>query len=91
VIENTDSAADGTSPEKLLAELEARLRELEAVGAEVPSEVKRQLERVKRLMATGHAEGIQFIQAGDQESGLMGFSVPLESGSSEDDPEKGAT
>jgi len=53
--------------------------------------MKRQLERVKRMMAAGEAEGVQFMQAGDQKSGLMGFYVPLESGSSEDDPEKDAT
>jgi hypothetical protein len=86
VIENSDPAADGMSPDKLLAELEARLLQLEAAGAEVPNVVKSQLERVRRLMGAGQAEGIQFMGGGDEESGLMGFSVPLESESSEDDP-----
>jgi hypothetical protein len=91
VTQDNGPRADGTSPDELLAELEARLLELEVAGAEVPSEVKHQPERIRRLMAAGQAEGIQLMQAGDQKSGLMGFSVPLESGSSEDDPEKGAT
>jgi hypothetical protein len=91
VIEENDPAAGGMSPDQLLAEFEARLREIEAAGGEAPSELKRQLERVKRMMAAGQAEGIQFMQAGDQKSGLMGFSVPLELGNGGDDPEKAAT
>ena len=90
MIEDSDPAS-GMSPDELLAELEARLQELEAAGGELPSVVKRQLERIKRIMAEGRAKGIQFMQAGDQNSGFMGFSAPVESGSSEDDPEKGAT
>jgi hypothetical protein len=90
-MEDLDPTEGGTSPDQLLAELEERIRALEAEGAVVPSFVKLQLERVKRMMAAGEAEGVQFMQAGDQDSGIMGFSVPLESGSSEDDPEEGAT
>jgi hypothetical protein len=91
VTQDNGSRADGTSPDELVAELEARLLELEVAGAEVPTEVKHHLERIQRLMAAGQAEGVQFMQAGDQKSGVMGCSVPLESGNSEDDPEKGAT
>jgi hypothetical protein len=86
-----DPAGGGMSPEQLLAEVEARFREVEAAGGEARSELKGQLERVKRMMAAGQAEGIQFMQAGDQESGLMGYSVPLESGNGGDEPEKAAT
>jgi hypothetical protein len=79
------------SPDQLLAEIEARLREIEAAGGEAASEVRRQLERVKRMMAAGEAEGIQFMQAGDEKSGIMGFSLPLEPGNGEDNPDKAAT
>jgi hypothetical protein len=59
VTEENDPAAGGMSPDQLLAEFEARLREVEAAGGEAPSELKRQLERVKQMMAAGQAEGIQ--------------------------------
>jgi hypothetical protein len=89
VPEESGPAAGGMSPDQLLAEFEARLREVEAAGGEAPSELKRQLERIKRMMAAGQAEGIQFMQAGDHKAGLMGFSVPLESGNGWGRPGKG--
>jgi hypothetical protein len=91
VIEENDASADGMSPDQLIAEFEARLQEIQAAGGEAPSEVKRQLERLKRLMAAGEADGVRFMRAGDAQSGLMGFSVPLEPGTDRDDPEKGTT
>jgi hypothetical protein len=81
----------GPSPGQFLAELEAHLGEIEAAGGQPPSEFKRQLERVKRMMAEGKADGIRFTQAGDASSGLMGFSLPLDPRSGEEDPEEGAT
>jgi hypothetical protein len=90
VIEENDPAAGGRVPDQLLAEFKARLREIEAAGGEAPSELKRQLERVKRMRAEGQTDGIQFMQAEDQKSGLMGFYVTLEAKNRGDDPE-GAT
>jgi hypothetical protein len=81
----------GPSPDQFLAELEAQVREIEAAGGQPPREFKRQLERVKRMLAEGKADGVRFMLAGDGSSGLMGFSLPLEPRSGEEDPEEGAT
>jgi hypothetical protein len=75
MIDENDATAGDFSPEQLLAEMEARIREIEAAGGEAPSVIKCQLERVKRRMAGGGAQGIQFMKAGDQNSGIMGFSL----------------
>jgi hypothetical protein len=91
MIEENDASAGGLSPDQLIAEFEARIQEMEAAGGEAPLEVKRQLERVRRLMAAGEADGVEFMQAGDAESGLMGFSVPLEPRIAGKEPEKGTT
>jgi hypothetical protein len=77
----------GSSPDQLIAELETQLREIEAAGGQAPSEIRRQLDRVKRMVAEGKVDGVQFIQAGDASSGLMGFSLPLDSETSKEDPE----
>jgi hypothetical protein len=79
----------GLSPEQLLAEFESRRRELEAAGGQVPARFRRELEELKRKIAAGQADSVQFMQAGDQTSGLLGFSFPVETEPDRDDTEKG--
>jgi hypothetical protein len=88
---NDKTSGDSFDPNHFLAEFEGHLRELEAAGGQAPEVLKQQLERMKRLLAEGAGQGIGFMQAGDESSGLMGLSIPLDEASDPRDSEEGAT